>query len=80
MNRFDLDSAALRLSAELHQEGLPGWAGRVMEATSFGTTGAEVSLALRSVLQRLLRSESSCRPRTLQIVQELLHSMEPVMA
>ena len=80
MKRFDLDSAALRLSAELHQEGLPGWAARVMEVTSLGTTEAEVSLALRSVLHRLLRSESSFRPRTLQIVRELLPNMEPAMA
>ncbi len=79
MNRFDLQSAALRLSAEMMQEGLPGWAAKLMEATSLGTTGAELCMTLRAVLMQFLRSEPNSRPRTLRLVHDLLHDIEPVL-
>jgi hypothetical protein len=79
MNRFDLQSAALRLSAEMMQEGMPGWAGKLMEATSLGTTGAELCMTLRTTLLQFMRAGASGSPRTLRLVQELLHEIEPVL-
>lgn len=79
MNRFELNSAALRISAELAQEGLPGWATRVLDATSLSATGAEICMALRSALLQFLTAGSSCRPHTLQLVRSFLNQIDPVM-
>lgn len=73
---YDHYKEATKVVKLLNEDGLTDWANRLMESMEAGSTGTEIFMEMRYVLNELLKSKAKIGPKCSQIIHILISRIE----